>query len=301
MITNQMLMDENATSGNCQALPSPRASKERRSRVSKDVPEAPPAGSSFETPALRAPQYEARGGLAVATSEASPERKVTGPSPALSGPARQHAQQHAVAPEILMPERARDVQPDEGEQAVRQQLMNLLGGMEDRPVRRDAEIQLEETIVKHPAMPDIGDDPDRGDGQHQNVHEMVRPRRCAPPECADARGHGRRPVGRPPPEPRDHQRKINQADRAMHVDPERPRRLRDIVEQEAKAAQEHDQRGEGPMKSNRADVIALRRRQFVSHPDAPESRNQRKTRFDYERFGRMMAGLGSVSVEHALF
>src|SRR5579872_3745484 len=74
-----------------------------------------------------------------------------------SSSARPHPQQHAVAPYELMPESREHVNADESEQRVRQITVNVLGGIENRPVLGDAEVHLEEPEVEGPAVPDEGD------------------------------------------------------------------------------------------------------------------------------------------------
>ena len=55
--------------------------------------------------------------------------------------ARDHAEENAVAPDAVMPERRRRVRPGKREQHVGEQLMDFLGGLEDGAIRGDAEVE----------------------------------------------------------------------------------------------------------------------------------------------------------------
>ena len=80
---------------------------------------------------------------------------------------------------------------------------------------------------------------------------MVHGERCSAAELADIRPKVRRLVRGPPENSRDHQSEINQSDADVNIDPERPRRARNIIEQKPQAAEEDDQCGDRPVKSHR--------------------------------------------------
>ena len=88
-------------------------------------------------------------------------------------PTGHHAQHDSVASYKVMVESAGGVQAGKGEQGVGQKLVNGLGGMIDGRVRRYAEIQLEEAIVERAPMPDARHDADDGNGEHQEVEQVM--------------------------------------------------------------------------------------------------------------------------------
>ena len=65
--------------------------------------------------------------------------------------------------------------------------MNLLRGMKHARIGSDAKIQLGESVVEGAAMPDISDDPENRDEDHQHIEEMMRRKRSAAIELANVR------------------------------------------------------------------------------------------------------------------
>src|ERR1700722_2928688 len=157
-------------------------------------------------------------------------------------------------------ERGGGVKRGQSEDAVGQHLMNFLRGMKHARIRSDAKIQLGESIVEDASMPDKGDDPENRDEDHQHVQKMVRRKRGAAIELANVRRQIRRLVRRPPHKSADDKREIDKPDAAMDVDPEWPRFLRDVVEQEAERSEKNDQRRDDPVKRDGGRAITCLRR-----------------------------------------
>ena len=124
------------------------------------------------------------------------------------------------------------VQRGHPKQAVSQQLVHILREMEDAGIRGDAKVQLGESIVEGPSMPDKGDEPENRDHDHQRIEEVVRRKRNPPIELADVGRQIGRFVRDSPSKSGDDEREIDEPDAAVEVDPERARFLRDLVKQQ---------------------------------------------------------------------
>ena len=69
----------------------------------------------------------------------------------------------------VVPEGRQRVHASQGEQRVGQITVNVLGGVKNGLVRFHAEINLENSEIECPSMPDKGHDTDDGDDEHQCV------------------------------------------------------------------------------------------------------------------------------------
>src|SRR5258708_7553333 len=159
-----------------------------------------------------------------------------------------------------MIERGGGVKGGQPKQAVGQHLVNLLRGMKHARIGSDPKIQLGESVVEGAAVPDISDDPENRDEDHQRIKKVMRRKRNAAIELANVRRVIRRLVRNSPHKPGDDEGEIDKPDAAMNVDPEWARFLRDVVKQETQRSEKNDQRRDGPMEADGGRTIPRKRR-----------------------------------------
>ena len=120
--------------------------------------------------------------------------------------------------------------------------MDILGGMENRPVLLDTEIQLEQAEIEHPPMKQKCHDADEGYDQQQQVQRPMDGSREPGPECAHAHRERRRRLAPAPPEAQHDDCPEQQTKQRMNVDPELLRTLGPgIVQQTQRADHDHEQ------------------------------------------------------------
>ena len=108
-------------------------------------------------------------------------------------------------------------------------------------------------------MPDVRDNPENRDEDHQRIEEMVRRKRNAAIELANVGRKIRWLVRRSPHKSGDDEGEIDKPDATMDVDPERTRLLRDILEQETQRSEKNDQRSDGPVEGDGGRAIPCER------------------------------------------
>ena len=123
--------------------------------------------------------------------------------------------------------------------------------MEHAGIGGDAKVQRQEAVVESTPVPDVSNDAEDRDQEHQRIEHMVGGERCAPVELANVRRQVRRPIEGAPKDPCDDQRDLDEPDAAKwDIDPERPRRARDVVEEEPKGTEKNDQRRNNPVEGD---------------------------------------------------
>src|ERR1022692_5299392 len=105
----------------------------------------------------------------------------------------------------MVPKGCEDVNANQCEQRVGQITVDILGGMKNRAVGPDPEIQPEQAEVEYAAVPDEGHDPGDRYDEHQNVEQAVNGTGKAARKFAGVRRKGGGCVPAAPPEPCDDQ------------------------------------------------------------------------------------------------
>ena len=105
-----------------------------------------------------------RSALVLATSRPVPSATAT-----ITSGGRPHPTEYCVVAYIVVPESRKGMDTNEREEDVRQIAVDILGGMEDRPVGSNSEIHLEQAEIEHAAVPNEGDDAENRYHEHKNV------------------------------------------------------------------------------------------------------------------------------------